>query len=87
VRLDRVFCAGPEPFVSGGNYLWIVDFKTTQHSGNRLEEFTSQERNKYAPQMEAYAREMNDDAEDKNLRLALYYPMLPKLIWWEFDSK
>jgi ATP-dependent exoDNAse (exonuclease V) beta subunit len=84
VRLDRVFRAGHEPLVSGSDYLWIVDFKTTQHTGDRLEEFLAMEREKYAPQMRAYAREMLKDAKGNNdLRVALYYPLVVRLLWWE----
>lgn len=84
VRLDRVFRAGHEPFISSSDYLWIIDFKTTQYTGDRLEDFLSMEREKYAPQMQTYAREMHGrDAANKNLRVGLYYPLLPRLIWWE----
>jgi ATP-dependent helicase/nuclease subunit A len=86
VRLDRVFLAGPEPFTEGIEYRWIVDFKTTAYSGADIDAFLSKEREKYAPQMTTYARIVRDSANDFNIRLGLYYPMLPKLIWWTLDK-
>jgi ATP-dependent helicase/nuclease subunit A len=82
VRLDRVFRAGEEPLASGGDCLWIVDYKTTTHGSKGVEEFLAEERVKYEPQMLAYARMMRSEAEPGKLRVGLYYPMLPKLVWW-----
>ncbi len=42
---------------------------------------------KYAAQMDAYARMMQDRAEAARLRVGLYYPMLPRLVWWEPEMK
>jgi ATP-dependent helicase/nuclease subunit A len=91
IRLDRRFQAGPEPLAPGDSFLWIVDYKTTPLGGHTLDEFVRVEREKYAPQLEAYARILGGIAADqsttantspRDLRLALYYPMVPKLIWW-----
>jgi len=83
VRLDRIFNAGPEPHLPGKDYLWIVDYKTTQHTGTVVDEFLEREKEKYAPQMRAYSRVMRNGTDESRIRLALYYPMLPRLIWWE----
>jgi hypothetical protein len=80
VRLDRVFRAGAAPLSEGSGCLWIVDYKTTTHGAEGVEEFLAKERIKYAPQMEAYARVM------KGARVGLYYPMLPRFIWWTPES-
>ena len=80
IRLDRSFHAGPTPLTNGSDYLWIVDYKTTSHGAGKLDAFLESERKKHAPQLEAYARELT---LDKPIRLALYYPMLPQIIWWE----
>ena len=83
-RLDRMFVAGPEPLAAGEDCLWIVDYKTATHGrGVGVETFLAEERIKYAPQLESYARAIGADAGEKQLRVALYYPMLPKLIWWK----
>jgi ATP-dependent exoDNAse (exonuclease V) beta subunit len=82
VRLDRVFRAGHEPLAAGSDCLWIIDYKTTTHGSKGVEEFLAEERLKYGPQMLAYARMMHSEAEPGRLRVGLYYPMLPKLVWW-----
>ena len=76
VRLDRVFRAGDTPLADGNDRLWIVDYKTSTHGSEGVEEFLAKERTKYAPQMEVYARVM------KGARVGLYYPMLPRFVWW-----
>ncbi len=82
-RMDRVFFAGERPLSSGEDCLWIVDYKTTTHGRGGIEEFLTQERAKYASQIEGYAQLMQGRVASGRLRLGLYYPMLPKLIWWE----
>lgn len=79
VRLDRIFRAGAKPLADGDDYLWIVDYKTTTHGGQDVEAFLQGEREKYSAQMETYAKVFN--TEDK-VRVALYYPLLPQLVWW-----
>jgi len=80
VRLDRVFRAGASPLADGDGVLWIVDYKTTTHGREGVEEFLRSEREKYAAQMETYARMVRPGAGE--IRVGLYYPMLPKLVWW-----
>ena len=83
VRLDRVFYSGPQPMQEGADYLWIIDYKTAAHGREGLEEFLAEERLKYGEQMKAYGRMMRDRVDDGRLRVGLYYPVLPKLVWWE----
>jgi ATP-dependent helicase/nuclease subunit A len=87
VRLDRVFFAGPRPLDSAGDCLWIVDYKTTAHGREGVEKFLAEERLKYEAQMDTYARMMQDRVEPGRLRVGLYYPMLPRLVWWEPEMK
>ncbi len=83
-RLDRMFIAGVAPLAAGSDCLWIVDYKTATHGhGVGVDAFLAEERLKYEPQLENYARAMIADAGEKELRVALYYPMLPKLLWWK----
>jgi ATP-dependent exoDNAse (exonuclease V) beta subunit len=84
IRLDRAFLAGPEPFTLGSTHLWIVDFKTTAHGTGDLEQFLSQEKHKYAPQLETYGQRLAH--RGLPIRLALYYPALAKLLWWDHDE-
>jgi ATP-dependent exoDNAse (exonuclease V) beta subunit len=83
VRLDRVFLAGPRPMDAGSDFLWIVDYKTAAHGGEGMQDFLLEERKKYEAQLETYARMMSDRVDAARLRVGLYYPMLPGLIWWE----
>jgi hypothetical protein len=48
-----------------------------------MQDFLLEERKKYEAQMETYARMMGDRVDAGRLRVGLYYPMLPGLIWWE----
>jgi ATP-dependent helicase/nuclease subunit A len=82
LRMDRVFFAGPEPLAAGDGFLWIVDYKTSNHGREGVEDFLAEERAKYAKQMEAYSRIMKDRVQPGNLRVGLYYPMLARLVWW-----
>jgi len=87
VRLDRVFRAGQRPLDAGNDWLWIVDYKTATHGREGVEEFLAQERVKYGPQMEAYARMMQDRIEAGKSRVGLYYPMLARFCWWGPEMK
>jgi ATP-dependent exoDNAse (exonuclease V) beta subunit len=87
VRLDRVFRAGTKPLDAGSDYLWIVDYKTATHGREGVEEFLAEERVKYGPQLDAYARVMADRVEAGRLRVGLYYPMLARLVWWVPEMK
>jgi ATP-dependent exoDNAse (exonuclease V) beta subunit len=86
IRIDRTFRAGPEPLAGGSDYLWIVDYKTTTHGPEGLDVFLAEERTKYAPQLEAYAAVLAKTGGKPAIRLALYYPMLSKLIWWHASN-
>lgn len=86
LRLDRIFRAGAKPFAPGGEYLWIIDYKTTQTSGLSEMEFFAREREKYAQQMMAYAHTMLSTIEADRVRLGLYFPMLPGLTWWPLSQ-
>jgi ATP-dependent exoDNAse (exonuclease V) beta subunit len=85
LRLDRTFRAGPEPLQPGDQYLWIVDYKTTQYTGAQVDEFLLQERSKYTAQLDAYGRTMLTMTDSSHIRLALYYPLLPGFVWWPMD--
>jgi hypothetical protein len=69
----------------GKDYLWIVDHKTTAHGLEGVDKFLADERLKYEAQMETYAQMLRDRVAKGKLRVGLYYPMLPRLLWWEPD--
>jgi hypothetical protein len=84
VRCDRVFLGGAEPQIEGEDFLWIVDYKTADEGNAGT--FLMEERARYEPQLLRYAEELReaDMLPEKKLplRLALYYPALPHLLWW-----
>jgi ATP-dependent exoDNAse (exonuclease V) beta subunit len=87
IRVDRVFHAGPEPQTPGDDVLWIVDYKTADHGPSGLDDFLAAQRTAYAPQLETYARVLTQNAPrstapPREVRVALYYPTIPRLIWW-----
>jgi ATP-dependent exoDNAse (exonuclease V) beta subunit len=94
IRIDRVFRAGATPQTTGEDVLWIVDYKTSApHSSTSLDEFLAAERATYAPQLETYARVLAQSKPNpsyssqahsapREVRLALFYPTLPRLHWW-----
>jgi ATP-dependent helicase/nuclease subunit A len=83
LRGDRIFRAGAEPRSKEETHLWIVDYKTARHGASGLDAFLQEEKEKYLGQLEAYASVMRKvHGEDILLRMALYYPLLPRLVWW-----
>lgn len=86
LRIDRVFRAGSEPLLPGDSCLWIVDYKTTSCTNKDVEEFLSQEQQKYAAQLETYGKTMLAGTETASMRLGLYYPMIPAFRWWTMPS-
>jgi hypothetical protein len=85
LRLDRTFLAGPTPQSPGTDHLWIVDYKTSSHGTGDLQGFLAEEKRRYAPILETYARALANN-QPQPIRLALYYPLLSHLLWWEPPS-
>ena len=65
-----------------GTRIPVTVFLDNLAEGMSMDEFLTDERAKYGPQIEAYAQVMADRAEDGQLRVGLYYPMLARLVWW-----
>jgi ATP-dependent helicase/nuclease subunit A len=83
LRGDRIFRAGATPCSAEETHLWIVDYKTARHGASGLDAFLESEKEKYLHQLEAYAAVMRKvHGESQPLRLALYYPLLTRLVWW-----
>jgi ATP-dependent exoDNAse (exonuclease V) beta subunit len=83
LRGDRIFRAGEEPGSVAETHLWIVDYKTAQHGASGMDAFLQSEKQKYLRQLEAYAEVMRRvHGDNLPLRMALYYPLLTRLVWW-----
>jgi ATP-dependent exoDNAse (exonuclease V) beta subunit len=58
-------------FETAAGERWIVDYKTSAHEGADREGFLDRERDRYAAQLERYARALGGTS-----RLGLYFPLL-----------
>ena len=62
-------------FVDEQGVRWVIDYKTSQHSGGALEEFLDREVERYRPQLQRYAvlaRRLGPEP----VRLGLYFPLM-----------
>ena len=69
-------------FVDEEGVRWVVDYKTSRHSGTDLDAFLERERLRYAPQLERYAFLMRGLGV-QHVRVALYFPLLKRFLEWE----
>ncbi len=77
VRIDRTFVAEGRR--------WIVDFKTSQHEGGEVDLFLRSEVERYAPQLERYARALSE-TDPRPIELGLYFPLLAQLRSWPANA-
>ncbi|MEQ1581961.1 MAG: UvrD-helicase domain-containing protein [Steroidobacteraceae bacterium] len=70
-------------FVDVKGTRWIVDFKTSLHSGAGLEAFLDSEAVRYQPQLQRYAELMRAYQPGEPVKAALYFPLLKA--WKEVD--
>jgi hypothetical protein len=59
---------------------WIIDFKTSEHQGGKLEEFLDEQQRRYRDQMERYASILA--LLGAPVRLGLYFPLLDQWREW-----
>jgi ATP-dependent exoDNAse (exonuclease V) beta subunit len=69
-------------FIDADGVRWIVDYKTSRHSGTDVEAFLEQERLRYALQLERYAFLIRG-LESRRVKVALYFPLLQRFVSWE----
>jgi ATP-dependent exoDNAse (exonuclease V) beta subunit len=62
-------------FVDADGVRWIVDFKTSTHSGGGVDVFLDREQERYQNQLAQYARLMRQ-RDQRPIRLGLYFPLL-----------
>ncbi len=68
VYIDRTF-------VDADGVRWIVDYKSGRHEGASRDDFLDREQERYAPQLERYARLMAN-IEHRPISVGLYLPLL-----------
>jgi ATP-dependent helicase/nuclease subunit A len=66
--------------------LWIIDFKTSAHSGGRVNDFINEEQRRYQVQLENYATLLSR-IEPGPIWLGLYFPLLDGWREWEFAQE
>lgn len=62
-------------FVDDRGIRWVIDYKTSQHSGGGLEEFLDHEVERYRHQLQRYA-ELAARLGPEPVRLGLYFPLM-----------
>jgi ATP-dependent exoDNAse (exonuclease V) beta subunit len=77
LQLDRTF-------VDEDGVRWIIDYKTSRHSGGDLDRFLAAEIERYAVQLNRYARAMAE-LDARPIRVALYFPLLGEFRHWQPD--
>lgn len=73
-RIDRTF-------IDEQGIRWIIDYKSSAHSGGDLDNFLENEKERYRPQLERYSK-LVAQLEDRPIRLALYFPLLQAWREW-----
>jgi ATP-dependent helicase/nuclease subunit A len=87
LRVDRTFVAGEAPLSEGYGCIWIIDFKTTEQGSRSDAAFAEAEMGKYREQLEAYAAlRRSMPGGELPIRLGLYYPLVPRLVWWQSET-
>ena len=71
-------------FADSDGKRWIVDYKTSTHEGADIDAFLDRERERYARQLERYARALGGDDQ---FRLGLYFPLLCGWREWAYPKK
>ncbi|MGI8961210.1 MAG: UvrD-helicase domain-containing protein [Bryobacteraceae bacterium] len=66
--------------------LWIIDYKTGEHEGGRLEAFLKREQRRYQAQLDTYAALMSRIAKGP-IWLGLYFPLLDGWREWRFEEE
>jgi ATP-dependent helicase/nuclease subunit A len=78
-RIDRTF-------VDERGVRWIIDYKTSSHEGGAREVFLNEEKRRYLPQLETYARLLQQFGESA-VSVGLYFPLLDEWIAWEVSAE
>jgi ATP-dependent helicase/nuclease subunit A len=63
-------------FIDEQGTRWIIDYKTASHEGGDLDRFLADEETRHAPQLQRYAAILKTLEPGREIRTALYFPML-----------
>jgi len=63
-------------FIDNDGIRWIIDYKTAAHEGGGLGVFLNEEGKRHAPQLHRYAAIVAQLEPEREIRTALYFPML-----------
>jgi ATP-dependent exoDNAse (exonuclease V) beta subunit len=66
-------------FVDDAGVRWIVDYKTSSHEGGGLDAFLNEEERRHSEQLESYRQAMQLLEPEREIKTALYFPLLQKL--------
>ncbi|MBF0187608.1 MAG: UvrD-helicase domain-containing protein [Magnetococcales bacterium] len=88
-RLDgrRIHGIIDRTFIDTQGIRWIIDFKTSLHSGSDLDAFLDNEKLRYHDQMLRYARLMARFDPEHPIHLGLYFPLLRGWRAWEYENQ
>lgn len=73
-------------FIDEKGVRWIIDYKITPFTSGQLDHFLQEEQKKYAQQMQQYCQAMRE-METREIRLGLYFPLIPAWREWETIGK
>jgi ATP-dependent helicase/nuclease subunit A len=65
-------------FVDESGVRWIIDYKSSSPTDESLEKFLQQEEKEYSEQLKKYCKAFQA-VEQREIKLALYFPMVPAL--------
>jgi len=82
-RLSRLVI--DRTFIDEDGVRWIIDYKTGYRSGGDVDGFLDQERLRYTPQLEDYAR-LISLMSDEPVRLGLYFPRMVGWREWPWQA-
>jgi ATP-dependent helicase/nuclease subunit A len=67
-------------FIDEQGVRWIIDYKTGEHQGAKLEHYFEEEIKRYKPQLDQYAELIKLKGESRPIKKALYYPLHKRLV-------
>ena len=69
-------------FIDEQGVRWVIDYKTSQHTGSGLDAFLDREVERYQPQMQRYAA-LAQKMGPQPVRLGLYFPLMRAWREWQ----